>query len=192
MATPNSDWQYFSKFYKFILLFALLVLVAYIFLSPSQSLETYSESSKHESEAYPLFNKHSAFLEKLTLKAVSDFKYSVWPSFLDTRDLSQLKNLDQNFFLSECCDSKMQSSQMSIENMKDILSLWSSSKNEKCQLFFKLFSLLFDVKFKENHLSMDGEFAKKVDKMLGNNQELMKIVYNQVFIFILVILIYMY
>jgi hypothetical protein len=179
---PTSEWLFLNKSYKLLLFIAFLILAGYMFLYTIQSLQlNSSKEAVLKSESYPILDETSVLLQKLKdADKTSNFKYSVWPSFMNQKDFKLLEKIDQNFFINECCEAKIDRSRMSIENMEEIVRLWSSTKNNECRSFFKLFSLVYDMKFKQNHLSLATEFAAKVSKMLGYNPQLMKLVYDQV------------
>jgi hypothetical protein len=176
-----ADWWLISKSYKLLLVLGICLFVTYFILTAGMASP--DRSSGEAAPDYLSKKKPSPpiLLDKLKNPALGPDKgsygYSVWPSFLDTRDLV---NFNQTHFLTQCCDSVLKSEEMSIDNMHKIMRLWAQTTNEKCKLFHRLFSRIYELKYKESHLQLDGTFTDRVAKMLGNNPELLKTVYNQV------------
>ena len=54
----------------------------------------------------------------------------------------------------KCAADKLSSDMMSIENLAEILESWSTSGVEKCRLFYRIFTRIYDVKFKQKPLKV--------------------------------------
>jgi hypothetical protein len=111
-------------------------------------------------------------------------QYSKWPNSINLNDSVEIKKLetDKNLFLN-CFITLLNENDkkdLSIENFEAVVISWTKSKNQKCSYYYQIFDLIYDVKFKHNHLNLESDFANKVKQWLNNDEKLMKSIYSQV------------
>ena len=155
--------------------FSLLVVIVYLIFSSSTSTNDTSRftqitQGKIQLEIESYDEKESILVEKISknnFQTKDDF-YSIWPRFFE----SSSDNL--NFIQNEC------GADLSIENFKEAFKKWSTNKKPTCQSYFNLFTDIYNVTFKQNHLTMNDKLKVRVREWLGNNEELLKQSYAQV------------
>ena len=123
----------------------------------------------------PILYMHESSRKNLETEEL--YQYSNWPTYLNVADLD--KNLN-NIFLEVCLDSKNANLSIEIENLKEIFIKWSENKNVVCSVYYELFSLIYQVKFKQNKIQLERNFAETVKSWLGNDKKLLEILYKQV------------
>lgn len=177
----NGDGKSLSRFgFKFgkpILASVLLLGIIYLIIGPSS--ERKNAKIDYDAPSEKLEIKKSLLLEKINPKEPADSKsaygYSIWPKFLSSVQIESLNDQAREF--KDKCIKNSQT--LSIENLDSIVNEWSKSNDEFCATNYNLFQTIYEVRAKQNRLSMEEEFAVKVKQWLGNNEELMKNVYNQ-------------
>ena len=136
------------------------------------NIDTYDTSPEKK---FLLLNKILQPLERN-----SNVFYSVWPRFFDfSQDFIKLTDSvddesTKSFIHSDC------GIDLTIENFKNAFNKWSNAAKDTCQSYFRKFIQMYDVKFKENNLSMNENLKVRVKEWLGNNEELLEKSYNQV------------
>ena len=163
------------KSHQVFFAFSLLVVIVYLIFSSSTNTNDTSRftqitQGKIQLEIENYDEKESILVEKIynsNFKARYDF-YSIWTKFFE----SSSDNL--NFIQNEC------GADLSIENFKEAFKKWSTINKQTCQSYFNLFTDIYDVTFKQNHLTMNDKLKVRVREWLGNNDELLKQSYAQV------------
>ena len=170
----NNFWLPIKNFNKQILVAGTLCVVIYIFLklgSFNKEISVYrTDNNLDENILVQKLRQNSLLTKDLKI----DESYSRWPSFLNVDSLEK-----QKYSFREVC-LRSKNATLTIDNIEKILNKWHKSNEDDCFLYYKLFSLIYQVEFKQNKLVLENELAVKVKNMLGNNEELFKTVYNQV------------
>lgn len=107
--------------------------------------------------------------------------YSIWPDYLNFLNSDIQKMLKNNrILIKEECLKELDNKKLSIEILDKALGYWSKSNQPECSFFYQMFTQIYQVKFKQNHLNLNDKFIEKVKKMLNNDSNLVNSVYNQV------------
>ena len=74
--------------------------------------------------------------------------------------------------------------ELKISNFKEIISIWSLNSDIECKDFYKRFTQIYDIQFKNSVVRVPSSFESKVKTWLGNNEQLFSQVNNQTLIYI--------
>jgi hypothetical protein len=188
--TNNLKTMYFcrGKFQKFlILVIVIIILIQIIRFSlidfNIKNNEKYIEQSNKESKIKnSLLNENSNFVN---IKA-----YSIWDDYLtlNTAGLKYKFKTDQRLINNYCLNSNTNIVNITLENFELFLNEWSklltlkleSDSEKNCLHYLNIFKLIYDVKFKTNHLQMGQDLKDKVKKWLKNDDNLVNKAFSQV------------
>ncbi len=158
--------KYFHKIYLLLLLFTVTSLIVKI------NRQIYSSN-------------HVIIPEIVRVKADQITKekqvYSRWEdnlSFKKTK--TQFLKEKEKQSIIECLNKNDRGQKINLENLKDFIRVWSSSSNIVCLSYFKMFDLIYEVKFKTNNLHMGKALKEKVKKWLKDDENLVNRAFNQV------------
>ena len=187
--TTDLKVMYFGrgKFQKF----AILVILFIIFIQiirfslvdfTSKNNEKTLESSNHQSYKNNLIDENSNFVN---VKA-----YSIWDKYLtlNTAGTKYKFKTDQRLIANHCFNSNNDIKNITFQNFELFLNEWSKFLNNKlesdsekdCARYLNIFKLIYDVKFKTNHLQMSQDLKEKVKKWLKNDDNLVNRAFSQV------------
>ncbi|XP_064606167.1 LOW QUALITY PROTEIN: uncharacterized protein LOC135471048 [Liolophura sinensis] len=89
-------------------------------------------------------------------------KYSVWPDF------SVALDKQPDWFVKNCWPGE----KLSVSAVSQVMGRWAEALPLHCSEMYKTFVTIFDVKTLKTKVLIEGPFAKKVKKWLGNNEDL--------------------
>ena len=166
-----------------IIVFLVLVFILTIFYLPSLNTRFVSRDPTKEIN----FDENGLTLLKLIKNSFNKEIYSKWPKFISLKQYSLLwprvDDTREDYFQKlKCLNNKR--IELKISNFKEIISIWSLNSDIECKDFYKRFTQIYDIQFKNSVVRVPSSFESKVKTWLGNNEQLFSQVNNQTLIYI--------